>query len=153
VFMRSVYGIDKPRVALLNVGAEETKGNAAAQSAYQLLKANPHINFIGNAEGWDLPTNKADVYVCDGFIGNIVLKMCEGYYPMLKAKLPHDPDIEGFNYEMVGGLPFLGVNGSIMVGHGMSSPLAFQNMVLRTMDHLRAGLTHRIAESLLLEAV
>jgi len=82
----------------------------------------------------------ADVFVCDGFTGNILLKYGESMYDFLKAKLPDDPEVENFNFERVGGLPLIGVRGNVLIGHGISGPLAFANMLYRAVDIARANL-------------
>ncbi len=149
VFMREVMHIDNPRVALLNIGEEPTKGNQVAQAAYQLFDAQrDRLNFIGNAEGRDMNRSMADVYVCDGFTGNILLKFGESFYDLMKEKLPHDEHVEEFNFERVGGLPILGVKGNIIVGHGISSPLAFHNMILRAADIVHTQLPAKIERAL-----
>lgn len=133
-FMQSALGFETPRVALLNVGEEPTKGTQTVQEAYALLAADPRINFIGNAEGRDLIKALADVYVTDGFTGNILLKFAESFFHILKAKAPNDPDVDAFNFEQVGGLPLLGVNGTVIVGHGISGPDAIANMIHRAVE-------------------
>lgn len=144
IFMQEVWKVANPRVALLNIGEEKSKGNQVAQQTYPLLEANSKINFIGNAEGRDLNKGHADVYICDGFVGNIVLKLVESFYPLLKDKIPGDKDIEAFNYEHVGGLPILGINGNVLIGHGSSGPLAFHNMVLRATEVVQSNLLSKI---------
>jgi glycerol-3-phosphate acyltransferase PlsX len=149
VFMKEVMGIENPRVALLNIGEEPSKGNQIAQAAHQLfLQQQDRINFVGNAEGRDMNRGVADVYVCDGFTGNILLKFAESFYDYMKEKLPNDHEIETFNFERVGGLPILGVKGIVVVGHGISSPLAFHNMILRTGEIVRTQLPDKIARAL-----
>ncbi|MDX2061487.1 MAG: phosphate--acyl-ACP acyltransferase [Bacteroidia bacterium] len=140
VFMQTVMHVERPRVALLNVGEEKSKGNQAAQQAYALLEADPRIHFIGNAEGRDLEAGKADVYICDGFTGNILLKFAESLYHFMHQKLPNDPDVEALNFEAIGGLPLLGVGGVVMVGHGISGPEAYRNVILRAAEVVRTGL-------------
>jgi phosphate acyltransferase len=130
VYAKSVLGIAKPRVGLLSIGEEEQKGNLATQAAHQLMKANKKINFIGNLEGRDLHTDKADVIVCDGFTGNIILKMAESFYDTFHRRGLRDAFMDQYNYEAIGGSPILGVNGNVIIGHGVSSPLAVKNMIL-----------------------
>lgn len=148
IYMRTMFGIENPRVALLNVGEEPGKGNTAAKKAYDLMAEDKRLNFVGNAEGWDMYQGRADVYVCDGFVGNIILKYSESLYDQFGPLLPGHHAIEHMNYERVGGLPFMGVAGNVMVGHGKSGPLAFENMVLRCADLVRQQLTDRLAEAL-----
>lgn len=124
-----ILGIKTPRVALLNLGEEEGKGTANAQAAFQLLKVNTSIHFVGNIEGRDLFFDKADVIVCDGFVGNVVIKMAESLYEILVSKNITDPFFDNFNYETIGGSPILGINGNAVIGHGVSSPTAVCNML------------------------
>ncbi len=124
-----LLNIDKPRIGLMNLGEEEGKGTMATQPAHKLLKENKNINFIGNIEGRDLFNDKADVIVCDGFTGNVILKLAESIYDILCQKNISDPFFDRFNYEAVGGSPILGVNGNAVIGHGVSSPKAICNMV------------------------
>jgi glycerol-3-phosphate acyltransferase PlsX len=147
VYMRAVTGIPNPRVALLNIGEEPSKGNLLAQQAYALLQENPYVNFVGNAEGRVLPKGFADVYVTDGFVGNILLKFGESLYELLREKVPPNPVLERLNYENIGGLPFLGTRGNIIIGHGISSPKAFRNMIFRALAIAKANLSERIAEA------
>lgn len=144
VFMERVMGVQNPRVALLNVGEERTKGNQAVQQAYALMEATDQINFIGNAEGRDLQEGLADVYVCDGFTGNILLKFAESLYHFMAEKLPEDEDVEALNFEAIGGLPLLGVKGVVMVGHGISGPRAYHNMVLRAIEVVHGQLVKNL---------
>jgi glycerol-3-phosphate acyltransferase PlsX len=147
VYMRAVMGIPNPRVALLNIGEEPSKGNLLAQQAYALLQENPYIHFVGNAEGRVLPKGFADIYVTDGFVGNILLKFGESLYELLREKVPPNPVLERLNYENIGGLPFLGTRGNIIIGHGISSPKAFRNMIFRALAIAKANLSERIAEA------
>ena len=129
VYASLVLGIEKPRVALINVGEEEGKGNLLAQSTYPLLKENTHINFIGNIEGRDVLLDKADVMVCEGFTGNIILKLAESLYPISQKKKVKDEYFERFNFENYGGTPVLGVSKPVIIGHGISGARAFMNMI------------------------
>jgi phosphate acyltransferase len=124
-----ILGIDNPRVALMNIGEEEGKGNVLAQAAYPLLKANSQINFIGNIEGRDVLADKADVMVCEGFTGNIILKMAESLYEISQQQNIQHPYFERFNFEIYGGTPVLGVNKPVIIGHGISQAKAFSNML------------------------
>ncbi|HAI83234.1 MAG TPA: phosphate--acyl-ACP acyltransferase, partial [Chitinophagaceae bacterium] len=110
IYAQAILGVEQPKVGLLNVGEEETKGNALAQATFPLLKANSQINFIGNVEGRDILTGNADVMVCDGFTGNIILKLAESLYDVAKARnLEQDGFFSRFHYENYGGTPVLGV--------------------------------------------
>ena len=131
LYAEHVLGIENPRTALLNVGEEEGKGNILAQAAYPLLKENSVINFIGNVEGRDVFTGKADVIVCDGFTGNVILKMAESFYDIaVQRNLDKDEYMNRFHYENYGGTPVLGVGKPVIIGHGISNAKAFRNMIL-----------------------
>jgi len=129
LYARHISGIENPRVCLLNVGEEEGKGNILAQAAYPLLKQNSLINFTGNAEGRDILLDKADVMVCEGFTGNVVLKMAESIYDITHAKHIEHEFLDRFNFEYYGGTPVLGVAKPVIIGHGISQSKAFKNMI------------------------
>ena len=129
VYAQLILGIDNPKVGLINVGEEEGKGNLLAQSTYPLLKENKHINFIGNIEGRDVLQDKADVMVCEGFTGNIILKMAESLYEVSQDRKVKDEFFERFNFEIYGGTPVLGVAKPVIIGHGISGAKAFMNMI------------------------
>ena len=130
VYAQLILGIENPRVGLINVGEEEGKGNILAQATYPLLKENRHINFIGNIEGRDILIDKADVVVCEGFTGNILLKFAESLYEISQAKKIGHEYFERFNFENYGGTPILGVSKPVVVGHGISKAKAFKNMIV-----------------------
>src|SRR6185312_4073183 len=130
LFSKYILNNDNPRVALINVGEEEGKGNILCQAAYPLLKANDRINFIGNVEGRDLLKDKADIYICDGYTGNILLKFAESIYDIVQQRKIDDEYFNRFNFEMYGGVPVLGVNKPVIIGHGISTAGAFNNMIL-----------------------
>ena len=130
LFAKYILNFDNPRVALINVGSEEGKGNILCQTAFPLLKENKQINFIGNIEGRDLLMGKAEVYVCDGFTGNIILKFAESIYDIVQNRKIKDEYFNRFNFEMYGGVPVLGVNKPVIIGHGISTAGAFNNMIL-----------------------
>ena len=145
IYAEAVLGIERPRVAVLNIGEEETKGNAQSKAAYELLKAEPRIRFVGNVEGSHIFSGKvADVIVCDGFVGNTVLKMAEGLYRINKALGGGNVFWDSMNYENVGGTPVLGVNAPVIIGHGCSSPKAIRSMILSTEQVIKAGLTAKL---------
>jgi phosphate acyltransferase len=129
VYAQTILGIENPRVALLNIGEEEGKGNLLAQATYPLLKENKHINFIGNVEGRDLLLDKADVMVCDGFTGNVILKLAESLFEITHKKQIHHDYFERFNFENYGGTPVLGISKPVIIGHGISKGKAFKNMI------------------------
>lgn len=129
VYVQQILGIEKPRVALLNVGEEEGKGNVLAQATYPLLKENKHINFIGNIEGRDVLMDTADVVVCEGFIGNVILKLAESLYDISERQNLEHEYFDRFNFENYGGTPVLGVSKPVIIGHGISHAKAFKNMI------------------------
>jgi phosphate acyltransferase len=130
VYAQQILGIDNPRVALLNIGEEEGKGNLLAQATYPLLKENKHINFIGNVEGRDVLIDKADIIVCDGFSGNIILKLAESLFEITGRKEIHHEYFDRFNFENYGGTPVLGISKPVIIGHGISKGKAFKNMIV-----------------------
>lgn len=130
LFSKYIMNCQNPRVALINVGEEEGKGNILCQAAYPLLKENQQINFIGNVEGRDLLKDKAEIYVCDGYTGNILLKFAESIYDIVQMRKIEDEYFNRFNFEMYGGVPVLGVNKPVIIGHGISTAGAFNNMIL-----------------------
>lgn len=129
VYAQLILGIDNPRVGLINVGEEEGKGNLLTQATYPILKENPDINFIGNIEGRDVLMDKADVMVCEGFTGNIILKLAESLYGITQRKEIKHKYFERFNFENYGGTPVLGVAKPVIIGHGISHAKAFMNMI------------------------
>ena len=144
IFAKEVYKIPDPKVGLLNIGVEPEKGNLITQAAYTMMKDSKDFNFIGNIEGRDLFSNKLDVVVCEGFVGNVVLKTAETFYEMLKARNNSDEYFDRFNYELYGGTPVLGINSNVIIGHGVSSALAFKNMMLLSKEVLEAKLNDKI---------
>lgn len=144
VFAEFVYGIEKPKVALLNIGEEEEKGNLLTHSAFRLMKDTSDYNFIGNVESRDLFNDKADVIVCDGFTGNIVLKQAESMYELIKKRGIQDEFFERMNYENYGGTPILGINGTVIIGHGISNDVAIKNMILLSKSVFEAKLAEKI---------
>jgi glycerol-3-phosphate acyltransferase PlsX len=130
VYAQYILGVPNPRVALINVGEEEGKGNILAQATYPLLKENKHINFIGNMEGRDIMMDKADVMVCEGFTGNVILKMAESLFEISERKQIQHEFFDLFNFEIYGGTPVLGVSKPVIIGHGISHALAFMNMIV-----------------------
>lgn len=147
IYAKYVLDIKNPKVGLMNLGEEEGKGTLNTQAAHQRLKANRDINFIGNIEGRDLFNDKADVIVCDGYTGNIILKLAESLYDILHEKGIKDPFFDKFNYEAEGGSPILGINGNALIGHGVSSPKAISNMVLQAQKMISSKIWERIKEN------
>jgi phosphate acyltransferase len=146
VYAQSILGIDKPRVALLNIGEEEGKGNLLAQATYPLLKENRHIHFIGNVEGRDLLLDKADVMVCDGFTGNIILKLAESLFEITRRKEIRHEYFERFNFENYGGTPVLGISKPVIIGHGISRGAAFHNMIVLAQKMIEKDVMQRMKE-------
>ena len=148
VYAEAVLGIENPRIAVLNIGEEETKGNAQSKAVHELMKGDTRINFVGNIEGTHLFSGKiADVIVCDGFVGNSALKMAEGLFRINKAMGITNDFWEAMNYEHVGGTPVLGVNAPVIIGHGCSSAKAIESMILSTEKCIRADLTAKLQEA------
>lgn len=149
IYCKQVLGIENPRVALLNIGEEPEKGNAQSKAAHVLMEEQKHrYNFVGNVEPKYLFTGEsADVFVCDGYVGNIILKLCEGLYSVVGDSAKGEHIIEGFNYEREGGTPVLGVNNCVIIGHGCSTPLAIKNMILQVEKSVKSSLVSTIKEA------
>lgn len=167
-FARDLLGSPSPRISLLSIGEEEGKGNSQVKEAYELLKMAQHINFIGNAEGRDIFTGDIDVVVCDGFVGNVVVKMSEGLAAslvrMLKklftsgilpalgamlAKKAFKNFARTIDYAEYGGAPLLGLKGLAIVCHGRSSSTAMTNAIKMSGTFVRKGTNDRLAETIL----
>jgi glycerol-3-phosphate acyltransferase PlsX len=149
IYTHLVHGIAEPAVALLNVGVEESKGNMVTRSAYPLMKESSNYHFIGNFEANEMfVSSRADVLVCDGFVGNIMLKQAEAFYKVVSLKSLADGYFELFNFENFGGTPVLGINAPLLIGHGISNDKAIKNMLLHTAEVVGAGLVNRIKEEL-----
>ena len=129
IFAEQVLNIPNPKVGLINIGEEEGKGNLLAQAAYPLLKEAEGINFIGNIEGRDIFLDKSDVMICDGFTGNIILKLAESIHGLTQRRNIKDEFFDMFEFEQYGGVPVLGVNKPVIIGHGISHAKAFKNMI------------------------
>ena len=147
VYAENVLGLEKPKVALLNIGEEDSKGNLLSIATYKLLAESDELNFIGNIEGRDIFNGVADVIVCDGFTGNIVLKEAEGIFTLMKKRGIKDEYFDRFNYENYGGTPILGVKGNAIIGHGISNDIAVKNMLLHAYEVVRTELTEKINEA------
>ncbi len=147
-YAEHVLRIETPRVSLVNIGEEAEKGNLLTTSTYPLLKANEKVNFIGNAEGRDLFSDHADVFVCDGYTGNVILKLAESFYVVTLKKGFKDEFFDRFNYEQFGGSPVLGVNAPVVIGHGISTPTAIKNMVLQSRDMISSKFIERIKSAI-----
>lgn len=162
VYSEQVLGVANPRVGLLNVGTEDTKGNELMKKTFPLLKELP-INFVGNVEARDISSGACDVLVCDGFTGNVVLKLTEGLassiFKLLKVELTRNsmsklgalilkPGLKNIKKEMdyseVGGAPLLGVNGAFIKAHGSSDPKAIMNAVRQARTFLKNHVIEKI---------
>ena len=146
IYSKSVYGNEKPKVGLLNIGEEESKGNLLTIATYKLLAESEEVDFVGNIEGRDIFSGIADVIVCDGFTGNIVLKEAEGIYTLMKKRGIKDAYFDRFNYENYGGTAILGVQGNVIIGHGISNDIAVKNMILHSYEVAKSGLSNKINE-------
>ena len=167
IYMKNVYGIEKPKVGLLSVGEEKSKGDNLTIEAYELLERSG-LNFIGNVEGRDVLRGKADIIVCDGFVGNVILKFAESVLDVMKSKFKAYADkgflkkiwvgmmygtlknvvLKDFDYQEYGGVPLLGVNGITIIGHGKSSPIAIKNMIYKAEEMIRKEVNSKISEEL-----
>ena len=166
IYAKRVIKYENPAVGLLNVGEEETKGNEVTKETFKLLKASA-LNFCGNVEGRDILKGDVQVVVCDGFVGNIILKFGESVPSFLKAKLLAYAEanflrkgilglvrgalkaaLKGMDYEEHGGVPVLGVNGVTIIGHGKSTPKAIKNMILKAAEVANAKLNQHIEQTL-----
>jgi len=144
LYAEYVMNISNPKVALLNIGEEDEKGNMLSLATFPLMKDTRLFNFVGNVEGRDLFNKKADVIVCDGFTGNVMLKLAESFYVLTLKRGLKDDFFDRFNYENYGGSPVLGVNAPVIIGHGISSPTAVKNMILQSRDMITTGLVGKI---------
>ena len=140
IYAKHILKIPDPKVGILNIGEEEKKGSILTQSLYQLLKDAPELNFVGNVEGIEMFTDKADVIVTDGFTGNIVLKQMEAITAIFTKRGLRDSYIDSFNYENFGGTPILGINAPVFIGHGKSSSKAIKNMILASQEMVYSNL-------------
>ena len=148
VFAQTILGIENPKVGLMNVGEEEGKGNILCQATYPLLKENKHINFIGNVEGRDVFMDRADVMVCEGFTGNIILKLAESLYDITQRKKIQHEYFDRFNFENYGGTPVLGVNKPVIIGHGISQAKSFKNMIVLAKKMIEKKVMQRMKDEL-----
>jgi phosphate acyltransferase len=144
VYAKEILGIENPRVALINIGEEEGKGNLLAQASYPILKENSSINFVGNVEGRDVFLDKADVMVCDGFTGNIILKLAESLFSITQEKGIKHEYFDRFNFENYGGTPVLGISKPVIIGHGISKSTAYSNMILLAQKMIYTGVMQKM---------
>lgn len=140
---------DNPTVGLLNIGEEESKGTPSVKAAYEMMKGFPGINFVGNVEGNLIFNEKMpDVVVCDGFVGNVVLKLGEAFHHIYKIKKLKDSFFDSLDWENIGGTPVVGINANVVIGHGISKRHATMNMILQTKGVVHANLAQKIKEAI-----
>lgn len=163
VYTKQILGLKAPRIGLLSIGEEEKKGNEQVREAHQMIKEDKNLNFIGNVEGKDVMSGSCDVVVCDGFTGNVILKLAESFPKLVKSRFKQYADssvknkvlaasampalksvFSSFNYENYGGVPIIGVNGVSIVGHGKSSPVAIKNMILKAVETVEKQINAKI---------
>jgi phosphate acyltransferase len=148
IYSELVCGVKNPKIGLLNIGKEEEKGNLLTKATYEAMKETKDFNFIGNVEGNDFFRGGiVDVIVCDGFVGNVIIKEMEAFYSMLTRRKLGDNFTEGFNFENHGGTPVLGIHKPVIVGHGMSNDSAVETMILHTRDVVESKLIEKIKET------
>ena len=166
IYAGKMFRLENPSVGLLNIGEEESKGNDVVKEAYTLLR-NSSLNFIGNVEGRDILQGKANVIVCDGFVGNAILKFAESVPSFFKSRLRQRIGasvlrrligvlikgtvrgaLKSLDYEEYGGVPVLGVRGVVIIGHGQSTPKAIKHMILRADEMVRNNINQHIQEAL-----
>lgn len=148
LYARHVFQIETPKVCLLNLGSEEEKGNLVTKAAHELMKGSDHFNFAGNIEGNEIfEEGKSDVIVCDGFVGNVILKEAEALYTLIRKRKINDEFFERFNFENYGGTPVLGINQPVIIGHGISNAKAIKNLLLHTKDVVEAKLMDKFKEA------
>ena len=171
IYMKHVVGVDNPKVAIVNIGAEEEKGNALVKETYPLLKEMEGINFIGNIEARDIPNGDADVIVCDAFVGNVILKLYEGVASVLIDKIKGSmmnsiktkigallikkdlkKTLKGFSLEEHGGAPLLGLNGLLVKTHGSSKAIEIKNSILQCITFNELDINNKFKEKLSLES-
>lgn len=153
IYAESILQLKNPSVGLMSIGEEEEKGNLLVKETHQLLKLMHGINFVGNVEGRDLFNEKADVVVCDGFTGNVILKEAESFYAMIRRRGIRDEYFDRFDFEDYGGTPILGINSSVIIAHGISKAKAIKNMIMLSRDVVEAKLSEKIAAAFSKEIV
>lgn len=170
IYMENILGVKNPKVGIVNIGAEEEKGNALVKETYPLLKNCPEINFIGSVEARDIPAGVADVIVCEAFVGNVILKMYEGVGMALIRKVKSGmlknlrskigallvkpalkETLKAFDLEQYGGAPMLGLNGLVVKSHGSSSAVEIKNSVLQCIAFKEQKINDKIKEKITLE--
>ncbi len=170
VYMEHVMGIKNPKVAIVNIGAEEEKGNALVKETFPLLKNCPDINFIGSIEARDIPAGYADVIVCEAFVGNVILKLYEGVGGTLIKKVKAGmmtslrskigallvkpalkETLKAFDLEQYGGAPMLGLNGLVVKTHGSSKSVEIKNSILQCITFTEQNINEKIKEKITME--
>lgn len=170
VYMESVMGVPNPRVGIVNIGAEEEKGNALVKETYPLLKNCPEINFVGSVEARDIPTGAVDVVVCEAFVGNVILKMYEGVGAVMLKKVKSGmmtslrskigallvkpalkSTLKSFSTDEYGGAPMLGLNGLVVKTHGSSKAVEIKNTILQCVTFKEQKINDKIREVIQLE--
>lgn len=170
VYMENVVGIKNPRVGIVNIGAEEEKGNALVKETFPLLKNCPDINFIGSVEARDIPAGAADVVVCEAFVGNVILKMYEGVGAVMLKKVKEGmmtslrskigallvkpalkETLKAFSLDEYGGAPMLGLKGLVVKTHGSSKAVEVKNSVLQCVTFKEQKINEKIKEKITLE--
>lgn len=166
IYVRELFGVENPKVGVLSVGEEESKGSEVSIAASNLIKKT-NLNFVGNVEGRDVLNGNVNVILCDGFVGNILLKFGEGVLTLLRTKFRNYADknffnklkmgilrkslrtiLKDFDYQEHGGVPLLGIDGITIIGHGSSSPKAIKNMVLKAFEMYEKNLVDKIKISI-----
>ncbi len=149
LFARYVLDIENPTVRLLNIGEEESKGTTTIKAAFELMKDHPDINFEGNIEAnYLFRDGMPDVVVCDGFVGNVILKQTEAFYHIYKSRKLQDSYFDRLDFESIGGTPIVGINANVVIGHGISQRKAIMNMILQTWAVVHVDLAQKIKEAI-----
>jgi glycerol-3-phosphate acyltransferase PlsX len=149
IYAKYVLGTENPTIGLLNIGEEESKGTPTVKAAYEMLKEHSGLNFVGNIEGNSLFTEKmTDVIVCDGFVGNVILKMGEAFHHIYKKRNLKDSYFDRLDWENTGGSPIIGINANVMIGHGISQRKPIKNMILEAIGVVHANLAQKIKEAI-----
>ncbi len=167
IYMENVMGVKNPKVAIVNIGAEEEKGNALVKETFPLLKNCPDINFTGSIEARDIPAGEADVIVCEAFVGNVILKMYEGVGGTLIKKVKAGmmtsfrskigallvkpalkKTLKAFDLEQYGGAPMLGLNGLVVKTHGSSKSVEIKNSILQCITFKEQKINEKIREKI-----
>jgi glycerol-3-phosphate acyltransferase PlsX len=147
IYAEYMFNVKMPRVGLLNIGTEEEKGNLLTKTTYQTMKDTSDFNFVGNVESSDLFHEDVDIIVCDGFVGNVILKEIEAFYSLIKNLKIENNFFENFNFVNYGGTPILGINAPVVIGHGKSNALAIKNIILNTINVIKVKLIDKYKEA------